>query len=86
MAKNNHRPLIANPIDQFLAHPEYNEDIVCEKLENIENGSTNVFDLIPKCSKQNTTWVSAPETEKRDLLKPPRVDRGPRGSGNNPDD
>ena len=37
LAKNNHRPLIPNPIDQFLAHPEYNEDVVCEKLENIDN-------------------------------------------------
>ncbi len=37
LAKNNHRPVILNPIDQFLAHPEYNDDVVCEKIENLAN-------------------------------------------------
>ena len=37
LSKDNHRPCIPKPIDQFLAHPEYNEEEVCEKITPLEN-------------------------------------------------
>ena len=40
LSKNNHRPCIPKPIDQFLVHPDYNEDEVCEPLEQYKNVCT----------------------------------------------
>ena len=40
LSKNNHRPCIPKPIDQFLVHPDYNEDEVCEPLEQYRDVCT----------------------------------------------
>lgn len=40
LAKNNHRPCIPKPIDQFLAHPEFNDQEVCEELEQYKDVCT----------------------------------------------
>jgi len=37
LAKDNHRPCVPRPIDQFLAHPVYNDEEVCEELPQISN-------------------------------------------------
>lgn len=37
LAKNNHRACIPNPIDQFLAHPNYEDKIECGPIEPLSN-------------------------------------------------
>ncbi len=56
LAKNNHRACIPNPIDQFLVHPEYNEDEIKEK-------ETFTFCEVPT-SPPSVQWQSLNVIEK----------------------
>ena len=58
LSKDNHRPCIPKPIDQFLGHPDYNEEPVCEPIQPLNNACA-----VPT-SPPSVQWQSLNNIEK----------------------